>query len=76
MSEPKLGSLWELISWRAAETPDALFCLDEAGRELTFAGYLAAAERAAAGLARLGVGEGTRVTWILPTRIFTGMRSL
>ena len=69
MSEPKLGGLWDLIAWRAAETPDECFCLDEAGRELTFASYQAAAERAAAGLASLGVGEDSPVTWILPTRV-------
>ena len=35
--------------------------------ELTFAEYKAAAERAAAGLARLGIGAGDVVTWQLPT---------
>ena len=69
MSEPRTGSLWELIEWRAAETPDALFCLDEAGRRLTYAEYRDSALRAAAGLHALGVEEGTAVTWVLPTRV-------
>ena len=69
MSEPRIGGLWELIEWRAAETPDALFCLDEADRRLTFAEYRDSALRAAAGLHALGVEEGTAVTWVLPTRV-------
>ncbi len=61
-------SFWELVEKRAAATPDALFLLDDAGRRMSFAEYRAAAERAAAGLLRLGVVSGTPVTWILPTR--------
>jgi cyclohexanecarboxylate-CoA ligase len=59
-------TLWELVEKRVAETPDALFVKDEGGRTLTFAGYQQAAERAAAGLAGMGVGEGTPVSWELP----------
>src|SRR3954471_7467809 len=59
-------TLWELVEKRVAETPDALFVKDEAGRTLTFAGYRQAAERAAAGLAGMGGGEGTPVSWELP----------
>ena len=59
--------LWELVEARAAATPSALCAVDEAGRRLDFAGYRAAALRAAAGLAQQGVGAGTRVSWMLPT---------
>ncbi|MGQ0802790.1 MAG: AMP-binding protein [Actinomycetota bacterium] len=60
-------SLWELIERRAAATPDALLGIDEDKRTMSFAEYKAAAERAAAGLAELGLGEGTAVSWQLPT---------
>jgi cyclohexanecarboxylate-CoA ligase len=59
--------LWELVDRRADLTPDARLAVDENGRELTFAGLREAAERAAAGLAGHGVGEGTVVSWQLPT---------
>ncbi len=62
-------SLWDLIEQRAAATPDAPFAVDENERSLTFAGYRDACNRAAAGLAALGVGEGTNVSWELPTWI-------
>ena len=60
-------SLWELIERRADETPDALLAIDEDQRALTFGDYRAASERAAAGLAGLGLGAGTPVSWQLPT---------
>ncbi len=63
------ASLWELVERRAAATPEALFALDDAGRELSFAGYREAALRCAAGLRDLGVGEGTPVSWQLPTTV-------
>jgi acyl-CoA synthetase (AMP-forming)/AMP-acid ligase II len=63
------GSLWELIERRAAETPDAVLAVDEDKRTMTYGEYRDAAERAAAGLAELGVGEGTPVSWQLPTWI-------
>ena len=60
-------SLWELIERRADQTPDALLAIDEDQRALTFGDYRAASERAAAGLAGLGLGAGTPVSWQLPT---------
>src|SRR5438105_3686215 len=51
-------SIWELVARRAAATGD---------RVTTFAQYQALAERAAAGLLGLGVGEGVNVSWQLPT---------
>ncbi len=62
-------SLWELIAERAALTPDARMAIDEQGRTLTYREYRSWCERVAAGLAARGVGEGTRVSWILPSRL-------
>jgi cyclohexanecarboxylate-CoA ligase len=61
-------TLWELIAARAASTPDALMAVDVAGRQLTYDGYRQRCEQAAAALAERGVGRGTRVSWMLPTR--------
>ena len=60
-------NLWDLIEQRAALTPDALLAVDEEDRRLSFAEYKAACERCAAGLSKLGEGEGTPVSWMLPT---------
>ena len=60
--------LWELIERRASATPDALLATEDTGAELTFAGYRDACLVAAAGLAvEYGVGEGSSVSWELPT---------
>jgi cyclohexanecarboxylate-CoA ligase len=61
-------TLWQLIEARADLTPDKQMAIDEAGRTMTYRAYHAACERAAAGLAGHGVGVGTNVSWILPTR--------
>ena len=61
--------LWSLIERRAEATPEALFAVDDEDRRLSFAAYRDAALRAAAGLFARGVGEGTRVSWQLPTRL-------
>jgi acyl-CoA synthetase (AMP-forming)/AMP-acid ligase II len=60
---------WPLVEARAAATPDALFAVDERDRSLTFAGYRDSALRAAAGLFTRGIGEGTPVSWMLPTTL-------
>ena len=60
-------SLWDLVEQRAAATPDAAFGIDENERSLTFLEYRDACNRAAAGLAELGITEGTNVSWQLPT---------
>jgi cyclohexanecarboxylate-CoA ligase len=62
-------NIWELVERRAALTPDAQLAVDEAERSLTFGEYRDASERAAAGFAALGIGEGTPVSWQLPTWI-------
>ncbi len=62
-------TLWQLVEERTALTPDKLMALDEAGRTLTFSQYRDWCEHVAAGLAQHhGVGEGTNVSWILPSR--------
>jgi acyl-CoA synthetase (AMP-forming)/AMP-acid ligase II len=66
---PDPMTLWSLIETRAAESPDALFAVDESEHSLTFAELRARAEATAAGLHALGVGPSTRVSWQLPTRI-------
>ena len=73
MSKPiyGAGSFWELLERRAAASPDRMMLVDEAGRSLTFAEFKDTAERVAAGLQKMGVTEGTPVTWELPTRIET-----
>ncbi len=78
MSDPiyDARTFWELLERRVAATPDRRMLLDTADRVLTFAEVKAAAERAAAGFAAMGVGEGTPVTWVLPTRIETIVGSL
>jgi cyclohexanecarboxylate-CoA ligase len=60
-------TFWELVEGRAAETPDAQMVVDEAGSSLTFAQYKDRGLRIAAGLAARGVGEGSVVSWQLPT---------
>ncbi len=62
-------TLWEVLHQRVASTPDALLFVDESGRRMTFSQFEVAAERAAAGLAGGGIGVGSVVSWILPTRI-------
>lgn len=62
-------TLWELLERRVEATPDDRMVVDERGDELTFAQYQDRVERAAAGLADRGIGEGDVVTWQLPTWI-------
>jgi len=59
----------DLINKRAAATPEAVMLVDQDERTITFADYRDQVERAAAGLSALGVGEGTVVSWQLPTWI-------
>ena len=68
-------TFWELLERRVADSGDRPMLID-ADRTFTFAEVRDRAERAAAGFADLGVGEGTPVTWVLPTRIETIVVSL
>jgi acyl-CoA synthetase (AMP-forming)/AMP-acid ligase II len=60
-------TMWDLICARADATPSDPMVVDESRQSLTFAQYRDRAEAAAAGLAERGVGEGSVVSWILPT---------
>src|SRR5207244_3479701 len=51
------------------ETPNARMVVDERGESMTFGEFLVAAEHAAAGMRDIGVGEGTVVSWQLPSWI-------
>jgi cyclohexanecarboxylate-CoA ligase len=59
-------TLWGMIERRGAETPDWLMAVDEHGTQLTFGEFRQSALRVAAGLHRLGVDQGTPVSWQLP----------
>ena len=62
-------NIWDLIVARAEESPDREMAVDETGRRMTFGEYRDRCERAAAGLAALGVGDGTVVSWVQPTTL-------
>lgn len=62
-------SFWAAIAARADATPDTEMMVDERGRRMTYGQYRNAAEKFAAHLAGRGIGEGSVVTWQLPTWI-------
>jgi len=69
-------TFWGLLSARADASPGHAMLLDERDRRVSFAECRAWSERVAAGLLALGIGEGTPVTWQLPTRIESVVLSL
>jgi cyclohexanecarboxylate-CoA ligase len=64
-------SFTELLTARAAATPDAPMLIDASGQRLSFKDFNRYIERTAASLSAKGIGLGTRVAWQLPTRIST-----
>jgi cyclohexanecarboxylate-CoA ligase len=62
-------SVWDLICRRADASPDQPCVIDEFGAVLSFAQLQQQAESVAAGLAALGVGAGSVVSWQLPNRL-------
>ncbi len=70
-----MATIWQLISERAASTPDAVMLIAEDDSRITFGEFEQRAARLAAGLAGLGIGSETRVTWQLPSRIDTVVAS-
>ena len=68
-------SFWELLTARVADSPDRPLLIDDAARSLTTSEFLTEVEQVAAGFHAMGIGEGTPVTWILPTRIETVVAS-
>ncbi len=63
------ATLWQLIEDRAEATPDAVMAVDVSGRTITFGEYRKTCLRVARGLARLGIGPGKTVSWMLPTKM-------
>lgn len=62
---------WGLVDAVAQEHPDRVVLVDDFGRSLTCAQLRDEALRTAAALAASGVGEGTVVSWQLPTTLET-----
>lgn len=62
---------WGLVAAAAEAHPDRVILADDFGRSLTCAELHQAAARTAAALFERGVGEGTVVTWQLPTTLET-----
>jgi acyl-CoA synthetase (AMP-forming)/AMP-acid ligase II len=77
MAEPLYDArtFWELLDRRATATPDHPMLIDATDRVVTFSEFRAWAERVAAGFRAMGVGEGSHVTWQLPTRMETVVAS-
>ena len=77
MSEPiyDARTFWELLERRVSASPDRAFLI-QGDRTVTFGEAKERAERVAAGFAAMDIGEGTPVTWVLPTRIETVVASL
>lgn len=69
MTRIEAATFWDLIEARAAASPDAIMVMDSYDTTLSFDEYRLAVQRAAAGLAELGVGAGDTVAWQLPTWI-------
>ena len=62
-------SLNALVDARAEATPDRVLMVDDKGRRLTSRAFRDESLRVAVVLRLLGIGEGTLVSWILPTGI-------
>jgi len=62
---------WGLVEAAARAHPERIVLVDDYGRSLTNAELRDAAERTAAALAQRGVGDGTVVSWQLPTTLET-----
>jgi acyl-CoA synthetase (AMP-forming)/AMP-acid ligase II len=70
------ATIWDLVVARAEASPDVPALVDGEDRKVTFADLRTRAELLAAGLAKAGIGAGSRVTWQLPTRIETVLTCL
>ena len=65
----EITTLNDLVDARAAATPERILLVDDKGRRLTCRAYRDESLRVARVLSELGIGEGTLVSWILPTGI-------
>ncbi|HXY45280.1 MAG TPA: AMP-binding protein [Acidimicrobiales bacterium] len=64
-------TIWDLVVARCDLSSDRPMLRDASNRMITFGDFKASAEQVAAGLHSIGVGEGTPVTWQVPTTIET-----
>jgi cyclohexanecarboxylate-CoA ligase len=64
-------TFWGRFAARAQASAQSQALFDEHGRTVTFGRLRERGERVAAGLYERGIGDGSRVTWQLPTRIET-----
>ncbi|MSO58918.1 MAG: cyclohexanecarboxylate-CoA ligase [Ilumatobacteraceae bacterium] len=62
-------TLWQLIEERASLTPNKCMARDESGRTMTYGRYHQWCLEAAAGLHAIGIDVGTKVSWIMPSRL-------
>ncbi|MCU1344906.1 MAG: AMP-dependent synthetase and ligase [Acidimicrobiia bacterium] len=69
-------TIWGLLEQRVQLDPNKVLLWDEHDRSVTFSEILQWAERVAAGLQAMGIGEGSHVSWQLPTKIETVVLSL
>ena len=69
MPVPLPSTFWQLVVELVEADPDSVVLADDYGRSLTRAALRDEAEKAAAALARRGVGAGTVVSWQLPTTL-------
>ncbi|MBE1549397.1 acyl-coenzyme A synthetase/AMP-(fatty) acid ligase [Mycobacterium sp. OAS707] len=65
------GTYWGLVEAAAQTHPERIVLVDDYGRSLTNEELRDASERTAAALAERGVGDGTMVSWQLPTTLET-----
>jgi acyl-CoA synthetase (AMP-forming)/AMP-acid ligase II len=61
--------VWEIVRARAEATPNAMCVIDGTGATRSFADLYLDVEAVAAGLARLGIGPGSVVSWQLPNTL-------
>jgi len=64
-------TIWDLVVARSELSSDRPMLRDASDRMLTFGDFRSSAEQVAAGLHSVGVGDGTPVTWQVPTTIET-----
>jgi acyl-CoA synthetase (AMP-forming)/AMP-acid ligase II len=64
-----LRDLWSWVEWRADHSPERPLAFDEQGRSLDFGTLRDGGERVAAGLIETGLRPGSRIAWMLPTRL-------
>jgi cyclohexanecarboxylate-CoA ligase len=71
MTAPASATFWDLVAGTAERAPVRTVLSDDHGRQLTARGLVDAAQATAAALADHGVGQGSVVSWQLPTTLET-----